>query len=117
MTDVQSPTLAFRSARDLLLRHRVNYPAAMAEFRWPQLEEFNWALDWFDVIAAEHPDREALRIIADADADGAADVTASWPTGPTRSPTGCAAWVPGVATGCCSCWATSPRCGRSSWPR
>ena len=67
MTDVQSPTLAFRSARDLLLRHRVNYPAAVAEFSWPQLAEFNWALDWFDVIAAEHPDRDALRIVADSD--------------------------------------------------
>ena len=68
MTDVQSATLAFRSARDLLLRHRVNYAAAVAEFSWPHLEEFNWALDWFDVIAAEHPDRDALRIVADTDA-------------------------------------------------
>ena len=40
----------------------------VAEFSWPQLDEFNWALDWFDVIAAEHPDRDALRIVADADA-------------------------------------------------
>jgi hypothetical protein len=36
-----------------------------AEFSWPELDEFNWALDWFDVIAAEHPDRVALRIVAD----------------------------------------------------
>ena len=68
MTDAQSPTLAFRSARDLLLRHRVNYEAAVAEFSWPRLADFNWALDWFDVIAAEHPDRDALRIVADSDA-------------------------------------------------
>ena len=68
MTDAQSPTLAFRAARDLLLRHREDYAAARAEFSWPQLDAFNWALDWFDVIAAEHPDRDALRIVADGDA-------------------------------------------------
>jgi acetyl-CoA synthetase len=68
MTDAQSTTLAFRSARDLLLAHRVNYDAAMAGFSWPPLDEFNWALDWFDVIAAEHPDRDALRIVADNEA-------------------------------------------------
>jgi acetyl-CoA synthetase len=68
MTDEQSPTLAFRAARDLLLRHRADYAAARAEFSWPELTEFNWALDWFDVIAAEHPDRHALRIVADGDA-------------------------------------------------
>ncbi len=68
MTEAQSPTLAFRSARDLLLRYREDYAAARAEFSWPELTAFNWALDWFDVIAAEHPDRDALRIVADGDA-------------------------------------------------
>ncbi len=68
MTDEHSPTQTFRDARDLLLRHREDYPAARAGFTWPQLGEFNWALDWFDVIAAEHPDRDALRILADGDA-------------------------------------------------
>ena len=58
-----SPTAAFRDARDLLLRLREDYPAAKAEFRWPELDEFNWALDWFDVLAAEHPDRPALRVV------------------------------------------------------
>ena len=56
---------AFRAARDLLLARRADYDAALREFTWPQLEEFNWALDWFDVIAAEHPERTALRIVAD----------------------------------------------------
>jgi acetyl-CoA synthetase len=55
----------FRAARDLLLAHRTDYAAARREFSWPELDEFNWALDWFDVIAAEHPDRAALRIVAD----------------------------------------------------
>ena len=117
MSDAQSPTLAFRAARDLLLRHREDYAAAMAGFRWPQLSEFNWALDWFDVIAAEHPEREALHIVADAGRRRRAQLRGDGRRGPTRSPTGCAASGPGGATGCCSCWATSRRCGRSSWPR
>ncbi|HEY4463714.1 MAG TPA: AMP-binding protein, partial [Streptosporangiaceae bacterium] len=63
MTASRSDAAAFRSARDLLLRHRDDYDAARAEFAWPELGEFNWALDWFDAIAAEHPDRTALRIV------------------------------------------------------
>src|SRR6266702_3408907 len=60
-----SSTDAFRAARDLLLGYRDDYVSARREFAWPELGEFNWALDWFDVIAAEHPDRPALRILAD----------------------------------------------------
>src|SRR5215211_1271898 len=44
---------AFRAARDLLLRHRDDYDRAYAEFRWPALDEFNWALDWFDGIGGD----------------------------------------------------------------
>jgi acetyl-CoA synthetase len=62
-------TAAFRSARDLLLRHRDDYDAARAEFAWPALDEFNWALDWFDSIAAEHPGRTALRVVGDDGSD------------------------------------------------
>jgi acetyl-CoA synthetase len=61
-------TAAYRAARDLLLARRDDYQAARAEFRWPELGEFNWALDWFDVIAAEHPARVALRVVT-ADSD------------------------------------------------
>ena len=68
MTEPHPSVAAFRAARDLLLRHRDDYAAARREFSWPVLDEFNWALDWFDVIAAEHPDRAALRIVADGDA-------------------------------------------------
>ncbi len=67
MTDAYPATAAFRSARDLLMRHREDYARAVAEFSWPELDEFNWALDWFDVIAAEHPQRDALWIVADGD--------------------------------------------------
>src|SRR5579872_5036281 len=62
-------TGAFRAARDLLLRYRGDYAAARREFVWPELDEFNWALDWFDVIAAEHPDRTGLRIVGDDGSD------------------------------------------------
>jgi acetyl-CoA synthetase len=64
-------TATFRAARDLLLRHRADYATARAEFGWPDLGEFNWALDWFDVIAAEHPDRTALRVVGDDGSDEA----------------------------------------------
>ena len=57
-----SPTEEFRAARDFLLRHREDYQAAREGFRWPQPEHFNWALDWFDVIA-EGNDRPALWIV------------------------------------------------------
>lgn len=52
----------FRTARDLLLRFRDDPDAAYREFRWPQLGAFNWALDWFDVIAEDN-DRCALWLI------------------------------------------------------
>src|SRR5215831_9406816 len=64
-----SSTDAFRAARDLLLAQREDYDAARSSFAWPSLGEFNWALDWFDVIAAEHPDRPALRILGDDGSD------------------------------------------------
>jgi acetyl-CoA synthetase len=55
-------TGAFRAARDFLLRHREDYTAARDGFRWPDPAHFNWALDWFDVIAAGN-DRPALWIV------------------------------------------------------
>ena len=46
--------------------HREDYDAARAGFRWPRPGRFNFATDWFEaVLAAEHPDRAALRIIED----------------------------------------------------
>ncbi|MDX2596429.1 MULTISPECIES: AMP-binding protein [Streptomyces] len=55
-------TELFRSARDFLLEHREDYATAYEGFRWPRPEHFNWALDWFDVIAAGN-DRTALHIV------------------------------------------------------
>jgi acetyl-CoA synthetase len=53
---------AFRAARDLLLSVATDYDRAYAEFTWPELTEFNWALDWFDVIASGN-DAPALWIV------------------------------------------------------
>ena len=44
----------FVAARDFLLRHREDYAAAYPDFRWPKLDQFNWALDYFDVMARDN---------------------------------------------------------------
>ena len=60
MTSLES----FHAARDLLLRLRTDQAAAVGEFRWPVLGEFNWALDHFDTIARDN-DAAALWIVGD----------------------------------------------------
>jgi acetyl-CoA synthetase len=55
-----TPTLL--EARDFLLANRTDYEAARAGFRWPAPTHFNFALDWFDVVARAR-NREALRIV------------------------------------------------------
>ncbi|MGH9115115.1 MAG: AMP-binding protein, partial [Acidimicrobiales bacterium] len=52
----------FRSARDFLLKHREDLQAARDGFRWPELDDFNWALDWFDGFAKGN-DRPGLWIV------------------------------------------------------
>ena len=58
---------SFKAARDFLFTHRADYATAHAEFRWPQLEEFNYALDWFDAELAHGPlaNQLALKIVGD----------------------------------------------------
>ena len=41
----------FVRARDFLLEHRKDYERAYRDFRWPRFDEFNWAVDYFDVHA------------------------------------------------------------------
>jgi len=53
---------AFLAARDLLLRHRRDLDRARTEFRWPVLDRFNWALDYFDRMASGNA-APALRFI------------------------------------------------------
>src|SRR5438309_11048401 len=55
----------FIEARDQLLRRREDLSTAQREFRWPRLELFNWARDYFDVIAADNRST-ALRVVDDA---------------------------------------------------
>jgi acetyl-CoA synthetase len=57
-------TDAFVAARELLQRQRLDYERACREFRWPDLERFNYALDWFDVYAHGNA-RPALRLVED----------------------------------------------------
>ena len=57
----------FRAARDLLLARRTDLAAAAAAFEWPRLERFNWATDWFDVVAKGN-DAPALHIVEETGA-------------------------------------------------
>jgi len=61
-------TQAFLAARDQLLRCRDDLAEALRAFRWPELAEFNWVRDYFDVIASGN-DAAALRVVDDAGAD------------------------------------------------
>ncbi|MFN0163763.1 MAG: AMP-binding protein [Burkholderiales bacterium] len=52
----------FLAARDFLQAHSTDYARAVADFRWPVLAGFNWALDYFDTIARDNHGL-ALRIL------------------------------------------------------
>lgn len=64
---------AYKAAREFLLAHRGDYAAAYRDFHWPQMQHFNWALDWFDAELAHGPlaNQPALKIVG----DGAASLT------------------------------------------
>jgi acetyl-CoA synthetase len=64
---------AYKAAREFLLAHRGDYAAAYHDFHWPQMQHFNWALDWFDAELARGPlaNQPALKIVG----DGAASLT------------------------------------------
>jgi len=64
-------TAELRAARDFLFEHRDDYDGAVAGFQWPRPGRLNWALEWFDVIAQEHPDRDALVIVEEDGTRGA----------------------------------------------
>src|SRR5947209_289203 len=56
----------FQEARAFLLQYRTDYDKAVADFRWPDPVDFNWALDWFDAELARNADskgRTALWIV------------------------------------------------------
>ena len=59
-------TEAFKAARDFLFAHRADYRTAHRNFRWPELTQFNYALDWFDAeLAKTHANDLALKIVGD----------------------------------------------------
>jgi acetyl-CoA synthetase len=59
------PAEAFARARDVLIRCQGDPERARAEFRWPELDAFNWVTDWFDGLAAGNR-RPALRVVSEA---------------------------------------------------
>lgn len=78
----------FREARDLLLRHRSDHETAYRQFRWPRFSKFNWALEWFDVIAEDNHASALSLLDDDGDADeisfaemsARSDMVAAWLT-------------------------------------
>ena len=70
-----SATESFLQARDFLIDRREDYAAAYAGFRWPRLAEFNWALDYFDVMARGNS-RTALWVVGEDGAEAKASFAA-----------------------------------------
>lgn len=62
------PLKTFLEARDFLIRNRTDYPAAYQGFHWPRLTHFNWALDYFDHMAAGN-DQPALWVVDESGAE------------------------------------------------
>jgi acetyl-CoA synthetase len=87
-----NPTQAFSQARELLLRHRTDYDAAVKQFHWDRLPRFNWAIDWFDEYARGNA-RTALRIVHDG-GDKPREVSATFAELSERS-TRVASWLHG----------------------
>lgn len=63
-----TPYQRFVEARDFLQQHRTDYEHAYHGYIAPALNEFNWALDYFDVQARGN-DTPALRVVGDDGAD------------------------------------------------
>ena len=58
----------FLEARDFLIQHRTDYSTAYQAFTGPQVTQFNWALDYFDVMAAGN-EQPALWVVDESGAD------------------------------------------------
>jgi acetyl-CoA synthetase len=83
-------TESYRASRDQLLSLRGSRERAVTEFRWPALgDRFNWAVDWFDVIARGN-DQPALVVVEE---DGS--VTERSFAEMSRSSDQLAAWLAG----------------------
>ncbi|MHA0288996.1 AMP-binding protein [Mycobacterium sp. C3-094] len=54
----------YRAARDHLIEMIGEYDTAVETFEWPSITgHFNWATDWFDIVAADRPQDVALWIV------------------------------------------------------
>jgi acetyl-CoA synthetase len=49
-----TPTQRFLQARDFLQQHRLDYDTAWRDYRRPELDAFNWAIDYFDHQARDN---------------------------------------------------------------
>lgn len=84
----------YRAARDHLVAVISDYDKAVGTFAWPEITgNFNWAIDWFDVIAAGN-DRPALWIVEE---DGT-ETTVSFAEMADRSDR-VATWLQGLGVG------------------
>jgi acetyl-CoA synthetase len=63
-----NPAKAFLQARDFLIRNREDYTGAYRGFLWPLVDQFNWALDYFDPYARGN-DRPGLWVVDEAGSD------------------------------------------------
>jgi acetyl-CoA synthetase len=63
-----SATASFLERRDFLLARRADYEGARNGFAWPRMHDFNWALDYFDPMAAGN-ERTALWIVEESGAE------------------------------------------------
>jgi acetyl-CoA synthetase len=52
----------------LLFKHCRDYASAYREFQWPKLDSFNWALDYFDVLAKNNA-QPALWVVNESGAE------------------------------------------------
>jgi len=60
----------FETARNFLLNHARDHEKACREFRWPELDTFNWALDWFDHVASGPRSRQTALWVIDESGHG-----------------------------------------------
>jgi acetyl-CoA synthetase len=94
MSSMTSNTDLYRAGRDQMISLISDYDKAVAEFRWPELSgRFNWATDWFDVIARDN-DSVALWI---TEQDGS-EVTVTFAEMAQRSDR-VATWLRGLGIG------------------
>ena len=113
---MEEPTghAAYRAARDMLVRHRDDFDAAVAAFRWPDVgDRFNWALDWFDPVAAGNPQRRCASSMKTGPIGRTPSPT--WPRAPIGSPHRWpkAASRPAIVSW--SCWAIRSSYGTRCW--